>query len=173
MTRDEPALTGGCQCGVVRYRLHATPTFSLCHCRMCQKAVGGPFAAFAMLPTIDLTWTRGAPTLFASSSLAQRGFCAACGTPLTYQGPDRTRIEVTTGSLDRPQEAAPTEQFGIESRLPWLATLAAMPGQPTQAKFAGLVSHQHPDGEAPLSAPQPPAPAAPPAATAPPGRASP
>jgi hypothetical protein len=41
-----PILTGGCQCGAIRYVLTAPPeSVHLCHCRMCQKAVGGPFAA--------------------------------------------------------------------------------------------------------------------------------
>ena len=40
-------LAGGCQCGAVRYRLMAEPTgVNICHCRMCQKASGGPFMAF-------------------------------------------------------------------------------------------------------------------------------
>ena len=39
MTMSEnrtPALTGGCQCGAVRYALYAVPPEpSICHCRMC------------------------------------------------------------------------------------------------------------------------------------------
>ena len=39
--------TGGCQCGAVRYALLALPLeVSVCHCRMCQKASGGPIMAF-------------------------------------------------------------------------------------------------------------------------------
>ena len=38
-----PALTGGCQCGAVRYALYAVPPEpSICHCRMCIPLVGGP-----------------------------------------------------------------------------------------------------------------------------------
>ncbi len=139
------AATGGCQCGAVRYALHARPKPTLCHCRMCQKAVGGPFAALAMCKLDDLTWTRGTPSLFQSSSVATRGFCAACGTPLTYQGLERTEIEVTIGSLDRPQDAAPLEVFGIESRLEWLGRIDKLPACRTEAKFDDVVSYQHPD----------------------------
>ena len=39
-------LTGGCQCGAVRYAIHEAPyQVGVCHCRMCQKAVGAPFFA--------------------------------------------------------------------------------------------------------------------------------
>ena len=44
----ENGLTGGCQCGAVRYRLDAPPNdANICHCRMCQKATGSPYGAFA------------------------------------------------------------------------------------------------------------------------------
>jgi hypothetical protein len=49
MTRAvKPVLTGGCQCGAIRFALSASPRrVSICHCRMCQKASGAPFASFA------------------------------------------------------------------------------------------------------------------------------
>jgi hypothetical protein len=47
--------TGGCQCGAVRYRLLAPPNHaSICHCRMCQKASGGPIMAFARVKKAQL-----------------------------------------------------------------------------------------------------------------------
>jgi hypothetical protein len=147
LAERQPVMTGGCQCGAVRYALFAQPKASVCHCRMCQKAVGGPFAALAMVETADLAWTRGAPALFRSSSMASRGFCTACGTPLTYQGQTERTIEVTIGSLDQPDVAAPVEQAGIESRVPWLARLTDLPGAATDVKYAGVVSYQHPDHE--------------------------
>jgi hypothetical protein len=74
----KPVLTGGCQCGAVRYALFARPErVGVCHCRMCQKAVGGPFFAWAAVPETDLAWTRGAPALFASSSAPNAGSAPA------------------------------------------------------------------------------------------------
>src|SRR6516165_10171399 len=96
-------LTGGCQCGAVRYRVEATPTgTSVCHCRMCQKAGGAPFMAFADVPTEAFVVTRGALATFRSSEIAERGFCAACGTPLTYRLLDGGYTEVTLGSFADP-----------------------------------------------------------------------
>ncbi len=41
-------MTGGCQCGAVRYALLSPPTNPhICHCRMCQKAFGSFFAPLA------------------------------------------------------------------------------------------------------------------------------
>jgi hypothetical protein len=146
-------LTGGCQCGAVRYRLDAAPTgATVCHCRMCQKAGGAPFMAFAGVARKDFAVTRGRLAAFASSDIAERGFCAACGTPLTYARPDADRVSVTIGSLDRPQDVPPTSQLGVESRLPWCAALATLPEVSIAAwlaanAIASVGDRQHPDHE--------------------------
>ncbi len=141
-------LTGGCQCGAVRYRLEAAPTgANVCHCRMCQKAGGGPFMAFAGARLGELVWTQGAPKIFASSAVAERGFCSECGTPLTYRLVGRDRISVTIGNLDQPHMVAPAMQYGIESRLPWLDLIPSLP-QGDVATFLGggaVAAHQYPD----------------------------
>jgi len=143
------SLTGGCQCGAVRYRLTAKPTGSnVCHCRMCQKASGGPFMAFAGVALDDLVWTRGAPKVFASSTVAERGFCGGCGTPLTYRIIGRNRVSVTIGSLDRASDAAPLMQYGVDSKVAWLDSITALPEQDITTLFepaAAFESRQHPD----------------------------
>jgi hypothetical protein len=144
-------LTGGCQCGAVRFALSAPPAkISICHCRMCQKASGAPFASFADIENADFSWTRGKPAAFKSSSIAERDFCATCGTPLSYRLIGGTRIEIMTGAFDRPDRVVPTQQFGSESRLGWVVAIANLPSQTTlqnygSEKLEKIVSHQHPD----------------------------
>jgi hypothetical protein len=151
--RPDPPFAGGCQCGAVRYRLTAVPNgASVCHCRMCQKAGGAPFMVFTGVKNENLVVTRGAPTKFSSSEIAERGFCAACGTPLTYQMKGSKRISVTIGSLDDPAAFRPDQQLGIEARLPWLASIGALPERTTgdwlaSAKIDDVGNHQHPDRE--------------------------
>ena len=148
-------LTGGCQCGRVRYALSAVPhDVSVCHCRMCQKAVGGPFVALALVHADELTWTRGKPGQFRSSTIATRLFCADCGTPLAYVNDDSGDIELTTGSFDEPARAVPTRATGNESRLPWIDALPSLPAQTTDQiyetrKRRRIVSFQHPDRDTP------------------------
>ncbi len=163
-------LAGGCQCGAVRYALYAAPQGThICHCRMCQKAVGGPFAPLAPVQLADFAWTRGTPATFLSSSEAARDFCAACGTPLTFRYLGSAWIDVTIGSLDHPERAAPERQYGIESRQPWFATLAGLPASSTAESMQperqrALVCYQHPDHDTPdgwRPPPIPPGPAAP------------
>ena len=153
MAVDRPNLTGGCQCGAVRYALKATPTGpSICHCRMCQRAGGAPFMAFTGVRAENLAFTRGGPAIYRSSEIAERGFCAECGTPLTYRMLGRNRISVTIGSLDHPAEVEPREQLGVESALPWFRSLAALPASRTEdwlrrMKIERVGSRQHPDGD--------------------------
>jgi len=147
-------LAGGCQCGAVRYRLMGEPTgVSICHCRMCQKASGGPFMAFGGVRLAEFVVTSGAISTFASSDIAERGFCARCGTPLTYRGLGADRVSVTLGSLDDPNEVEPTSQLGVESKVRWLVRSLSGPEMLTERwlarkKIAAVQNHQHPDREA-------------------------
>jgi hypothetical protein len=146
-------MTGGCQCGQVRYQLLAAPDHpSVCHCRMCQKASGGPLMAFVRVPKDKLRWTRGQPAVFRSSSLVERGFCSACGTPLTYNMLEGPNISVSIGSLDDPEAVRPVLQYSVERTLSWVPTLASLPGKRTEEFItpdlaARFVSYQHSDSD--------------------------
>ena len=152
--QTEKQLTGGCQCGAVRYAWHGQPAYaSVCYCRMCQKASGQPFMALTGGKREHLHWTHGEPAIFKSSNMAERGYCAACGTPLTYAFEGTGRISVTMGSLDDPEAVQPTKQYGMESKVSWFDAIHSLPGQRTDEwlaaeKRARLVNNQHPDGEA-------------------------
>jgi hypothetical protein len=142
--------SGGCQCGAVRFRVDGPlGDASVCHCRMCQKAFGGFYAPLVSVRQATLTWTRGEPKRFQSSNAAQRGFCAACGTPLTYEAPDG--IALAIGAFDHPQDIAPVVQWGVESKLAFVDGVPALPEKPTMADndatafLTDLVSFQHPD----------------------------
>lgn len=146
-------LTGGCQCGAVRYALDQQPQdVHVCHCRMCQKAVGGPFAVICPVLKPAFRITRGAISYFRSSDVARRGFCRDCGTPLIFDYPHAEDIGILAGSLDEPDRAPPENQYGNESRVSWYAGLTRVPGDsPTYADDPGMLerigssNRQHPD----------------------------
>ena len=143
--------TGGCQCGAVRFAASVPPgRISICHCRMCQKATGAPFASLAEIPHDKFTWTKATPASFQSSTIAERDFCAACGTPLSYRKIGGEIIELMTGTFDRPDHIVPTRQFGTESRLGWVGSIANLPSKKTSENYSAdemkkIVSRQHPD----------------------------
>jgi len=50
-------LSGGCQCGAVRYESSMKPVGThFCHCRMCQRAVGNVFATLAPVHKDKIRW---------------------------------------------------------------------------------------------------------------------
>lgn len=108
MTKTQD-ITGGCQCGAIRYRIAALGRSSVCHCRMCQRAFGAFYAPLVIAH--GLTWTQGERRLFASSNISRRGFCSDCGTPLSLENVDDDQIEIATGTLDDPELAPPTLQI--------------------------------------------------------------
>jgi hypothetical protein len=139
-------ITGGCQCGAVRYRASELRGSAICHCRMCQKAFGNYFAP--LVTGVGVVWTRGEPAWFQSSNRARRGFCAACGTPLCYLE-EEGGVELAVGTLDDPMLAPPTKQINVASRVAIFDHLAEVPHHTNlerEAAFnATVISHQHPD----------------------------
>ena len=116
-------MTGGCACGKIRYAAEIENDEAyLCHCRMCQRATGGVSIAFKNVKKADVTWERE-PDQYASSPIASRGFCSACGTSLTFAFPDSENLDLTVGSFDDPSRFAPKHHFGAESiHRAWLNT---------------------------------------------------
>jgi hypothetical protein len=116
--------SGGCQCGAVRF--HATELRDnphICHCRMCQKAVGNLFAALIGVRHEHLTWTRGTPATFQSSEHVARGYCRDCGTPLFYQYKSGEHVSLSIGAFDEPHRIPILYQMGLEGRHPSLLHL--------------------------------------------------
>ncbi len=146
--------TGGCQCGAIRF--HTTELFDnahICHCRMCQKAVGNYFAALVGTPKEKLTWTRGMPSRFVSSAGVERGFCQHCGTPLFYDAVQSHDIGLMIGAFDQPALIKPISQDSIESRVPWFNEISEVPDSGTSEELDGpervtsiaASNSQHPD----------------------------
>lgn len=117
MADDLAPVTGGCLCGRVRYE--AKPAHRegyYCHCRMCQLAFGNTRAAYINLRKDQVRWL-SPPAYYASSKIAHRGFCGACGTPLTFEFLDGERMDLSAGSLDDPGAFKPTTHYAIETRV--------------------------------------------------------
>jgi hypothetical protein len=153
--------TGGCQCGAVRFRVTGElGRPSICHCRMCQKAFGGPYGALVSVRIDDLVWTRGERRRFASSNKVERGFCADCGTPLTFEWSPRL-IYLAIAAFDDPAPIRPVVQMALDAAVPWMAELADLPvtgpeeAAQMQAHYAAIVSHQHPDHDTEAWPPKP------------------
>jgi hypothetical protein len=116
---------------------------------MCQKASGNFYLPLVSVRGAKVEWTRGERKRFRSSNHAWRGFCGACGTPLTYEAPDGMALAIAT--FDDPSTIRPTIQWGAEAKLPYVDAVPDLPEEETMADIADapfladLTSFQHPD----------------------------
>ena len=113
---------GGCVCGAIRYRVSGAPTNTMiCHCRSCRRVAAAPVVAWLTFPAAQFEILRGHPSAFRSSDPVCRTFCAACGTPLTYEHSDNPdSIDITTCSLDDPERFPPTHHSWLSHDLDWV-----------------------------------------------------
>ena len=122
------AYEGGCLCGQVRWRAAALPlNVRVCHCRLCQKATGGPFFARAMFPP-DAFTRSGETTSWPTSERIQRLCCARCGVPMFATPNDPPpRIAVSIASCDDRHALKPTVHIWVSEKLDWLCIDDGLP----------------------------------------------
>jgi hypothetical protein len=128
-------MTGHCLCGAVGFE-SATPPIKVmhCHCSMCRRQSGAGFATYAMFHAADVRFHGQPPVLRRSSSVAQRGHCGTCGSPVSflYDG-EPERIYLAAGLFDMPDALSPAEHWHAEGELAWLHLADGLPrltGQP-------------------------------------------
>ena len=146
MEREKTLITGGCQCGAVRYSIVSLGRSSVCHCGMCRRAFGAFYAPLVIANGLD--WTSGTRSLFASSNVSQRGFCSDCGTPLSLENFDDDIVEIATGTLDDPELAPPTVQINHRYAMSFADRIGDLP-EPDDDRIAEndtwnakVISHQ-------------------------------
>jgi len=119
--------TGGCACGAIRYECTAEPVVMLkCHCRDCQQAGGGAFAAAVLVPVESFKFTSGTPSYQFTPSEGggqhKRGFCSKCGSRVTGgENSERATgvVGVNAGSLDDPSTFLPQMDIWTSDAQPW------------------------------------------------------
>lgn len=115
MTMKLP-LTGGCECGAVRYECTEPPMLMFkCHCATCQKVTGSAYAPVMIIPSKAFKITKGALRYHFTDSVRgekhpnKRGFCPDCGTRITGAESIHKRpwLGITASSLDDPSVFRP------------------------------------------------------------------
>ncbi|MBV9724760.1 MAG: GFA family protein [Gammaproteobacteria bacterium] len=126
-------LAGGCFCGAVRYEVSGVPlTLCYCHCESCRRAAGSPVVAWGTFERGGFRVTRGIIAELNSSAQVTRGFCARCGSCLTYAHEARSgEIDVTLATLDDAAQLAPRKHVFVAEKLPWVRIEDGLP------QFAG------------------------------------
>jgi hypothetical protein len=130
---DGTAYAGGCLCKQVRWRASAEPVnVRLCHCRLCQRATGGPYFARALFP-VEAVERSGGTTRWASSHRLHRISCSRCGTPVFAEPQDAPYLAVALGTLDEPEALRPGSHIWVSQKLHWVTIDDALPQYPEGA----------------------------------------
>jgi hypothetical protein len=119
-----PALTGGCQCGQVRYRSTGEPLgLYVCHCRECRRQSASAFGLSLQVPAGGFSVTSGAPRVWTRPTGSGRRldchFCPTCGSRLWHQTVgDAATLTIKAGSLDEPVDLSVATHIWVRSRMP-------------------------------------------------------
>jgi hypothetical protein len=124
--RIPEALSGGCMCGAVRYKISGAPIASgLCHCNRCQPQSGSAFSTIIIIKRSTIT-IEGPTAVFedtgSSGLYVGRRYCPRCGSPLTTESdatPDM--MFVKAGGLDSNDWFQPVMELFVSRRRPWVA----------------------------------------------------
>ncbi len=126
---------GACYCGYLTFGAEIDPQdVAICNCTDCQRLSGTAFRV--VVPAIEGSFRllSGEPTIFlkAAESGNQRkiAFCPKCGTNI-YSAPGDAKsafFGLRVGTLRQAKELMPMHQLWKRSALPWLADIAAIPG---------------------------------------------
>ena len=117
-----PSYVGGCLCGSVRYEAMGGATnLCFCHCSSCRRAAGAPMVPWGTFARERFTIAQGRLAEYRSSAQVTRGFCAACGTSLTYcHDKHANEIDVALATLDDPGVLEPQAHIWVRDKLPWV-----------------------------------------------------
>jgi len=123
-------ITGGCQCGEVRYEVDsATDRHALCHCADCRASAGAPAVAWMAVAENEFRVTKGSARAYNSSGKSMRYFCPNCGTGLYFTNDEMLPgiVDVQSATLDDPEAHQPQVQIQCAERLGYMTGLEEMP----------------------------------------------
>jgi hypothetical protein len=130
-------LDGGCDCGLVRYRMQTRPLFvHCCHCRWCQRESGASFALNAMIESDRVASLGADPEIIDTPSHSGSGQkiarCPTCRIAVWshYSGAGPIIRFVRVGTLDMPDHLPPDIHIFTASKQPWIPLPAGIPAVP-------------------------------------------
>ena len=137
----DPAYTGRCFCGLVRFELTGNPGFAChCHCESCRRSAGAAFVTWVEFDLDGFALTSGAIAEHLSSPGVRRGHCAACGTTITYAQDKRPEeIDIAVSSLDDATGIEPEAHIWVEDKVPWLVINDDLPRYKTTVSAGDLI----------------------------------
>lgn len=138
MTAQRETHQGGCYCGAIRYKITGEPHWTAhCHCRSCQRALGGAFVTWSKVEATDFAVTQGVIRTCEINPGIKRGFCGDCGSTLTYAAEQEVEGQdwqgdawFATATLDDPSIATPKSHVFVSHGQPWIKLGDGLPTFP-------------------------------------------
>lgn len=121
---------GTCLCGTLRYEIDGPFTMMMhCHCSMCRKHHGAPFATFVAAPLSSFRWIAGeeAVAKYRSSEHGTRSYCTKCGSVAPMLMAPMDVAVCPAGNLEDDPGVRPTAHMFVGSKAPWYAITDALP----------------------------------------------
>jgi hypothetical protein len=122
-------IQGSCLCGDAAWQV-GTPLelASHCHCSICRKMHGTPYATYGAADAASFRWLRGESGLqrYESSPGFLRWFCGRCGSKVPAP-PSHGRVFVPLGGLDGDPGVRPRAHIHVASRAPWWEITDSLP----------------------------------------------
>jgi len=136
---------GGCNCGAVRFRLSQPPlTAYICHCHLCQKRTGSPFAMNVVFPAAGLEVTAGEPFELPrdlGGGVQSVSFlCRQCYSRLWTHRTGAPVVNVRGGALDDAGDLRPVAQLWTSSAQPWAVQSDMLSYEEQPADFTPMVA---------------------------------
>jgi hypothetical protein len=113
----------------VRFVTEGEPLWVVyCHCQSCRHHTASPVAAFAGFRREQVTFATADRSIYPSSPGVWRGFCARCGTPLSYESERSAgELHLYLGNFDAPEGLVPQGHVYFAERLTGFEVHDAMP----------------------------------------------
>jgi hypothetical protein len=124
MANTAGRMTGGCQCGAVRYEVASAPLeIYVCHCTECRRQSASAFGISVYVPSDSVRLKQGEPKRWsrpaAIAGMLDCHFCVDCGTRLWHIS--RGEAEVTSikgGTLDHGIDISSAVHVWTRHKLP-------------------------------------------------------
>ncbi len=122
--------SGTCACGEVSISAsNSIGNNCYCHCESCRQASGAPFLAWTSFPNDLVEISGNSFSIHRSSPNIERGFCASCGTTISYRNLTLTNeIDLCTALLVDAEDLAPVAHIWLSDKLPWVQLNDGLPG---------------------------------------------
>ena len=116
-------LTGGCNCGAVRFEVTAAPlAAAYCDCRRCQRRSGTAASASAFVPADAFRVTTGEDVirLWHPENGGEKWFCPECGSAIYARNAIRPEVVgVRMGAFDDDPGVRPAWRQFVAYAAPW------------------------------------------------------